>query len=80
MARHVYTVPVPASDAGIDAAVLAAKAAEAGLSAEPMSSPAAALKLLAETLTADETPPRILIGGSLYLAGDVLRDNGTPPR
>jgi dihydrofolate synthase/folylpolyglutamate synthase len=26
-----------------------------------------------------ETPPRILIGGSLYLAGDVLRRNGTLP-
>jgi dihydrofolate synthase/folylpolyglutamate synthase len=25
------------------------------------------------------TPPRILICGSLYLAGAVLRDNGTPP-
>ncbi len=23
--------------------------------------------------------PRILITGSLYLAGDVLRENGTPP-
>lgn len=80
MARHVYTVPVPASDAGIDAAVLAAKALEAGLSAEPISTPAAALKLLADTLTADDVPPRILIGGSLYLAGDVLRDNGTPPK
>ncbi len=80
MARHVYTVPVPASDAGIDPAVLAAQAAEAGLSAEPISSPAEALKLLSETLTAQDVPPRILIGGSLYLAGDVLRDNGTPPQ
>ena len=26
-----------------------------------------------------EAPPRILIGGSLYLAGDVLKRNGTPP-
>ena len=25
------------------------------------------------------TPPRILISGSLYLAGDVLAANGTPP-
>jgi len=24
-------------------------------------------------------PPRILICGSLYLAGEVLSDNGTPP-
>ena len=27
----------------------------------------------------DSVPPRILIGGSLYLVGDVLADNGTPP-
>jgi dihydrofolate synthase/folylpolyglutamate synthase len=26
-----------------------------------------------------ETPPRILIAGSLYLAGHVLAINGTPP-
>jgi len=26
-----------------------------------------------------DPPPRILITGSLYLAGDVLRENGTPP-
>jgi dihydrofolate synthase/folylpolyglutamate synthase len=25
------------------------------------------------------TPPRILISGSLYLVGEVLRKNGTPP-
>jgi dihydrofolate synthase/folylpolyglutamate synthase len=25
-------------------------------------------------------PPRILVGGSLYLVGDVLADNGTPPK
>ena len=26
-----------------------------------------------------DPPPRILISGSLYLAGEVLRANGTPP-
>jgi dihydrofolate synthase/folylpolyglutamate synthase len=26
-----------------------------------------------------EPPPRILITGSLYLAGEVLAANGTPP-
>jgi dihydrofolate synthase/folylpolyglutamate synthase len=26
-----------------------------------------------------DPPPRILIAGSLYLAGEVLRENGTPP-
>jgi dihydrofolate synthase/folylpolyglutamate synthase len=26
-----------------------------------------------------DPPPRILITGSLYLAGEVLKANGTPP-
>jgi dihydrofolate synthase / folylpolyglutamate synthase len=39
-----------------------------------------ALGLLAELTEEDPVPPRILIGGSLYLAGDVLAENGTPPR
>lgn len=79
MARHVFAVPIVSSDAGVGAAELAVKAEEAGLSAEPINSVADALKLLAKTWMPMETPPRILIGGSLYLAGDVLRDNGTVP-
>jgi len=52
---------------------------EAGLSAEPVSSVANALMLLRETWDPGEQPPRILIGGSLYLVGEVLAENGTPP-
>ncbi len=51
----------------------------AGLSAEPVASVANALMLLRDTWDEDEVPPRILIGGSLYLAGAVLAENGTPP-
>jgi dihydrofolate synthase/folylpolyglutamate synthase len=80
LVRHVYTVPVSASDAGVPNDELTARAAEAGLSAEPVGSVAAALMLLADTLGEDEAPPRILIGGSLYLAGAVLAENGTPPQ
>lgn len=79
LVRHVYTVPVSFSDAGVPNDELAVRATEAGLSAEPVSSVAAALMLLRDTLTEDETPPRIFIGGSLYLAGSVLAENGTPP-
>ena len=53
--------------------------ADAGLSAEPVASVANALMLLRDTWYSLETPPRILIGGSLYLAGEVLAANGTPP-
>jgi dihydrofolate synthase / folylpolyglutamate synthase len=79
MARHVYTVPVSLSEAGVPNEELAIRAEEAGLSAEPVGSVANALMLLRDTWDADETPPRILIGGSLYLAGAVLDENGTPP-
>jgi dihydrofolate synthase/folylpolyglutamate synthase len=79
MARHVYTVPVSASDAGVPNAELAARATEGGLSAEPVNSVANALMLLRDTWDPSETPPRILIGGSLYLVGAVLAENGTPP-
>jgi dihydrofolate synthase/folylpolyglutamate synthase len=79
LVRHVYTVPVSTSDAGVPNDELAVRATEAGLSAEPVSSVAAALMLLRDTLGEDETPPRILIGGSLYLTGAVLAENGTPP-
>jgi dihydrofolate synthase/folylpolyglutamate synthase len=80
MARHVYTVPVAASEAGVPNTELALRAADAGLSAEPVSSVANALMLLRDTWDPAETPPRILIGGSLYLIGDVLAENGTPPQ
>jgi len=76
--RHVFTVPVRGSDSGIDPVVLADDAAEAGLSAEPVDSVAEALEMITRNWALDPAP-RILIGGSLYLAGDVLADNGTPP-
>ncbi len=79
MVRHVYTVPVVSSDAGVPNDELAVRAADAGLSAEPVSSITSALKLLRETWSEDEVPPRILISGSLYQAGEALRLNGTVP-
>jgi dihydrofolate synthase/folylpolyglutamate synthase len=77
LARHVYTVPVTNSDAGVPNDELALRAEEAGLSAEPVSSVASALMLLRDSW--DGPAPRILIGGSLYFAGAVLAENGTPP-
>jgi dihydrofolate synthase/folylpolyglutamate synthase len=79
LARHVYTVPVNFSESSVPNDELAIRATEAGLSAEPVSSVASALQLLRETWNENEVPPRILIGGSLYLAGSVLAENGTPP-
>ncbi len=79
LVKHVYTVPVNFSDSSVPNDELAIRATEAGLSAEPVSSVASALQLLRETWNENDVPPRILIGGSLYLAGSVLAENGTPP-
>ena len=79
MVRHIFTVPVAMSDAGVPPEKLANMALDAGLSAEPVSSVESALKLLGESWNGLEAAPRILIGGSLYLAGQVLAENGTPP-
>jgi dihydrofolate synthase / folylpolyglutamate synthase len=79
LVKHVYCVPVTGSDAGLAPEKLALAAQDAGLSAEPVASAANALALLRDNFDPDETAPRILIGGSLYLAGEVLKENGTPP-
>ncbi len=79
MVRHVFTVPVAMSEAGVAPEKLALMAEDAGLSAEPVASVENALKLLGDDWDAKEQAPRILIGGSLYLAGQVLAENGTPP-
>jgi dihydrofolate synthase/folylpolyglutamate synthase len=80
MARHVFAVPVPASDAGIDPELLADAADEAGLTAESAESVEAAIDAVTRNWNRLEPAPRILIGGSLYLLGDVLDRNGTPPK
>lgn len=79
MVRHVFTVPVTMSEAGVPPEKLALMAEDAGLSAEPVASVENALKLLGDDWDVKESAPRILIGGSLYLAGQVLAENGTPP-
>lgn len=77
LARHVFAVPVPAEIARTPQEVAAA-AKEAGLAAEPTASVEEALGRVAALKL--EMPPRVLITGSLYLAGAVLAANGTPPR
>ncbi|TDH39372.1 bifunctional folylpolyglutamate synthase/dihydrofolate synthase [Pseudohoeflea suaedae] len=80
IARHVFTVPLHMSDAGLDPVALATDAAEAGLSAEAVDDVESAMRKIAATWSEWDNPPRILIGGSLYLVGEVLKLNGTPPQ
>jgi dihydrofolate synthase/folylpolyglutamate synthase len=74
LAAHVETVAIPDDPASLPAAVLAEAAREAGLDATPAPSIEAALdRALARV---GRAAPRILVCGSLYLAGHVLRENG----
>jgi dihydrofolate synthase/folylpolyglutamate synthase len=78
LARRVYTVLVPSSQAGRDPKELAEAARSVGLAAVPVADVETALDAIAAE-TGLPMPPRILICGSLYLAGTVLEANGTPP-
>jgi len=78
LARRVIAVPVASADKPLSADAVADAARAVGL-------PATSRDNLAEAFEAVrkldlDPPPRILITGSLYLAGDVLRENGTPPQ
>jgi dihydrofolate synthase/folylpolyglutamate synthase len=78
LVRHAMTVPISASESGYDPERLAELAMEVDVPAYPFSDIRSALNSLREGSTKSE-PPRILICGSLYLAGDVLKENGPLP-
>lgn len=74
LARQVYTVVAHGADAAVPAVELAEIARSAGLDAEPMSSLEAAVGRAVGHADAETgEPPRILICGTLYLAGHVLK-------
>jgi len=73
VARSVHAVPVPDEPASRTADEVAAEAMTLGLPATPAASVDAALTRIAHNET---MPVRVLICGSLYLAGHVLRENG----
>ena len=70
----VFTVKINGERASWKADKLAEVATELGLQARPMRSVEAALRAAAEIPDA-----RVVICGSLHLAGEVLQKNGTPP-
>jgi dihydrofolate synthase/folylpolyglutamate synthase len=77
LARRMIAVPVPGAEKSLTAEAVADAARAIGL-------PATSRDNLEEALDAArkldlDPPPRILITGSLYLAGEVLRENGTLP-
>lgn len=76
--RHIVAVKIPDQDNAMSPDVLADAARNLGMRVETAVSVEAALRALAKL--AYEVPPRILITGSLYLAGHVLAENGTLPQ
>jgi dihydrofolate synthase/folylpolyglutamate synthase len=77
LAQEVLAVPVPHQEQARAPDEIAAAARLSGLEAAVSTSVAAALRYLAARQWT--IGPRILIAGSLYLAGEVLSANGTPP-
>jgi dihydrofolate synthase/folylpolyglutamate synthase len=77
LAREVIAVPIPGQIAARPAEEVAAIASSVGLTASTSASVESALASLHDYVW--EHPPRVLICGSLYLAGEVLAANGTLP-
>jgi dihydrofolate synthase/folylpolyglutamate synthase len=74
MAEHVFTVPIPGETGALPARALAGFPKAKGIETTICRSVPAALQRAAHFPDA-----RIVICGSLYLAGAVLRQNKTPP-
>ncbi|MEQ8282696.1 MAG: folylpolyglutamate synthase/dihydrofolate synthase family protein [Parvibaculum sp.] len=73
LAAHVETVTIPDAPASLPAEKLAEAARTAGLDATPAASLESAVARA--TVDAGRASPRVLICGSLYLAGHILRDH-----
>jgi dihydrofolate synthase/folylpolyglutamate synthase len=77
LAREVIAVPIAGQIAARPAEEVAAIAASVGLTTSTAPSVESALASLHNYMW--EKAPRVLICGSLYLAGEVLAANGTLP-
>lgn len=72
LVNRVIAVPIAGEDAAASPAELAAAATDAGINGVVAKDVVSALKMIAEKAHPDR-PPFVLVAGSLYLAGDVLR-------
>jgi dihydrofolate synthase/folylpolyglutamate synthase len=77
LARCVVAVPIRNQPKSLAPEAVCAIAREVGLPAQPAADVASALAAIGGFGL--DPPPRILVTGSLYLAGEVLDENGTPP-
>jgi dihydrofolate synthase / folylpolyglutamate synthase len=77
LTRHIIAVPIPDRAGVMPVEKLVDAGRALGMRVETADSAGAALQSLRRL--AYEVPPRVLICGSLYLAGHVLAENGTLP-
>jgi dihydrofolate synthase/folylpolyglutamate synthase len=77
LARRLIAVPIPGHEKALSPQILVDTARAVGLPAEGCGSIEEALAAVHRFALAPA--PRILITGSLYLAGEALARNGTPP-
>ncbi len=77
LTRHIIAVPIPDRAGAMPVQTLVDAGRALGMRVETADSAGAALQSLRRL--AYEVPPRVLICGSLYLAGHVLAENGTLP-
>jgi dihydrofolate synthase/folylpolyglutamate synthase len=78
LTRHIIAVTIPDRKAAMPLDRLMDAARALGMRVESATGVEAALRTIEQL--AYDVPPRILITGSLYLAGHVLAANGTEPR
>ena len=72
VAQHLFAVSIPGEAATLPAEATAQAASDAGITASTAESVQAALA----TIAAQDPQAHVLICGSLYLAGGILRENG----
>jgi len=77
LARRIVAVPIPHQDKSLSAETIAEVARDVAIPAQASADIASALSAIGRFEL--EVPPRILITGSLYLAGEVLKANAMLP-
>lgn len=78
LARHLIALPINGQEKALAPEIIASSAETIGIPAQAAHTFRQALGRIGRL--GIEPPPRILITGSLYLAGEALSANGTPPR
>ncbi len=77
---ELVTVPVAGSDAGIEPEALKSIAEKIGLSCTSASTLEDGISLAADMVKQPDQDPLVLFCGSLYMVGELLALNGTPPQ